>query len=135
MKRATRQTLVALTALLLAPLAVLHAADAPSVINLRQAPYSAAADGRTDDHPALAAAFSAAKHGDTVFVPAGDYRIVLPKGTRLSMPEGVALVGERGLSRFVLVSDGDRESHREFLLPGSSSVIQGVHFSKEGTFR
>lgn len=134
MKRATQQTLVALTALLLAPLAVLHAADAPAVINLRQSPYSARADGRTDDRPAFAAAFSAAKKGDTVFVPAGDYRIVLPQGVRLSMPEGVALVGEKGLSRFVLVSEGDAKSHREFLLPGSSSVMQGIHFSKEGTF-
>lgn len=134
MKRATQQTLVALTALLLAPLAVLRAADAPAVINLRQAPYSATADGKTDDRPALVAAFSAAKKGDTVFVPAGDYRLVLPGGARLSMPEGVALVGEKGLSRFVLVSDGDGKEHREFLLPGSSSVIQGVHFAKEGTF-
>jgi hypothetical protein len=134
MKRATQQTIVALTALLLTPLAVLHAADAPAVINLRQAPYSAAADGKADDRPALAAAFSAAKKGDTIFVPAGDYRFVLPQGTRLSMPEGVTLVGEKGLSRFVLVSDGDGKGHREFLLPGSSSVIQGVHFSKEGTF-
>ena len=127
-------TLSLLTALLFAPLAALLAADAPTVINLRQPPCSAKADGRTDDRPALATAFSAAKQGDTVFVPAGDYRIVLPKGTRLSMPQGVALVGEKGLSRFVLVSDGDEKSHREFLLPGSSSVIQGVHFSKEGTF-
>jgi hypothetical protein len=133
-KRTAQHTFVALTALLLAPLAVLYAADAPAVINLRQAPYSAVADGKTDDRPALAAAFSAAKKGDTVFVPAGDYRLVLQKGTRLSMPEGVALVGEKGLSRFVLVSDGDERSYREFLLPGSSTVLQGVHFSKEGTF-
>jgi len=124
----------ALLTLLLAPLAALHAADAPAVINLRQPPCSAKADGSTDDRPALAAALSTAKKGDTVFVPAGDYRIVLPKGARLSMPEGVTLVGEKGLSRFVLVSDGDEKSHREFLLPGSASVIQGVHFSKEGTF-
>lgn len=98
MKRTTQQTLVALIVLLLALPAGLHAADAPAVINLRQTPYSATADGRTDDRPALAAAFSAAKKGDTVFVPAGDYRIVLPQDARLSMPDGVALVGEKGLS-------------------------------------
>ncbi len=80
-----------LAPLLLVPLAALHAADAPAVINLRQAPCSAVADGRRDDRPALAAAFSAAKKGDTVFVPAGNYRIVLPQGARLSMPDGVAL--------------------------------------------
>ena len=129
-----RLPLTLLTALLLAPLAALSAAEAPAVINLRQAPWSAAADGMTDDRPALAAAFSAAKKGDTVFVPAGDYRIVLPQEARLSMPDGVAMVGEKGLSRLVLVSDGDEKGHREFLTPGSSSVIQGVHFSKEGTF-
>jgi len=129
-----RPALTLLTALLLAPLAALHAADAPAVINLRQAPCSAAADGMKDDRPALAVAFSAAKKGDTVFVPAGNYRVVLPQGARLSMPDGVALVGEKGLSRFVLVSDGDEKSHREFLQPGSASVIQGVHFSKEGVF-
>ncbi len=123
-----------LTILLLAPLVAVHAADAPAMINLRQPPYSAAADEMKDDRPALGAAFSAAKKGDTVFVPAGNYRIVLPQGARLSMPDGVALVGEKGLSRFILVSDGDDKSHREFLLPGSDSVIQGIHFSKEGTF-
>lgn len=123
-----------LTILLLAPLVAVHATDAPAMINLRQPPYSAAADEMKDDRPALGAAFSAAKKGDTVFVPAGNYRIVLPQGARLSMPDGVALVGEKGLSRFILVSDGDDKSHREFLLPGSDSVIQGIHFSKEGTF-
>lgn len=123
-----------LTILLLAPLVAVHAADAPAMINLRQPPYSAAADEMKDDRSALGAAFSAAKKGDTVFVPAGNYRIVLPQGARLSMPDGVALVGEKGLSRFILVSDGDDKSHREFLLPGSDSVIQGIHFSKEGTF-
>ena len=96
-----------LTILLLAPLVAVHAADAPAMINLRQPPYSAAADEMKDDRPALGAAFSAAKKGDTVFVPAGNYRIVLPQGARLSMPDGVALVGEKGLSRFILVSDGD----------------------------
>ena len=134
MKRAAQHTLVALTVRMLALLVALAAAAAPAVINLRQSPYSAAADGMKDDRPALAAAFSAATKGDTVIVPAGDYRIVLPQGARLSMPEGVALVGEKGLSKFVLVSDGNPKSHREFLLPGSSSVIQGIHFAKEGTF-
>jgi hypothetical protein len=123
-----------LTILLLAPLVAVHATDAPAMINLRQPPYLAAADEMKDDRPALGAAFSAAKKGDTVFVPAGNYRIVLPQGARFSMPDGVALVGEKGLSRFILVSDGDDKSHREFLLPGSDSVIQGIHFSKEGTF-
>lgn len=109
--------------------AMAHAA----LIDLRQPPYSAAADGTKDDRPALAAAFSAAKSGDTVFVPAGDYRIVLTKG-RLSMPEGVSLLGENGRSRFLLVSEGGEKEHREFLQPGSGSVLQGMTFVKDGKY-
>lgn len=107
-------------------------ADA-ALIDLRQPPYSAAADGTKDDRPALAAAFSAAKSGDTVFVPAGDYRIVLTKG-RISMPEGVSLVGEKGKSRLLLVSEGGEKEHREFLQPGTGSVLQGMTFVKEGKY-
>ena len=104
-----------------------------ALLDLRQAPYSAAGDGKADDRAPLAAVFSAAKPGDTVLIPAGDYRIVLGKG-RMKMPAGVKLLGERGASRFLLVSDGGEKEHREFLQPGSGTVLQGVTFVRDGNF-
>ena len=55
------------------------------------APYSAAADGVTDDTAAFQAALSAAATagGGTVFVPAGDYRL----NGNLTIPTGVELRG------------------------------------------
>jgi hypothetical protein len=104
-----------------------------AILNLRTAPYSAVGDGTTDDRAALAAAFSAAKMGDTILVPVGDYRIVLGNG-RLVMPDGVTLLGESGRSRFLLVSENGKREHREFLQPGSSCVFQGVSFLREENF-
>ena len=119
--------------LILAVAAVFVANLDAEVIDIRKAPYSAAGDGSKDDRPALAAAFSAAKKGDTVLVPAGDYRIVLGKG-RLMMPDGVTLLGEGGRSKFHLASEGGKADHREFLQPGSSCVLQGVTFSRDENF-
>lgn len=119
---------------LLLALAALFAGNLEAeILDLRKAPYSAAGDGAADDRAALAAAFSAAKKGDTILVPAGDYRMVLGKG-RLTMPDGVTLLGEGGRSRFLLVSEDGKTEHREFLQPGSSSVLQGLTFSREENF-
>lgn len=106
---------------------------AGGILDLRQAPYSAVGDGMADDRAPLVAALSAAKAGDTVFIPAGDYRIVLGKG-RIKLPGGVKVLGERGASRLLLVSDGGEKDHREFLQPGSGSVLQGLTFVRDGNF-
>lgn len=104
-----------------------------AVLSLKEAPYSAAGDGKTDDRAALANALAAAKPGDTVWVPPGDYRIILGKG-RLTMPAGVKLLGERGGSRFLLGTDGGEKDHREFLKPGSQSVLQGLSIIRDAAF-
>ncbi len=119
--------------LLLALVAVFAGNLEAEIIDIRKAPYSAAGDGTTDDRGALAAALAAAKKGDTVLIPAGDYRIVLGKG-RLMMPDGVTLLGEGGRSVFRLFSEGGKADHREFLQPGSSCLLQGVTFSREENF-
>jgi len=103
------------------------------IIDLRKAPYSAAGDGKTDDRGALAAAFSNAKKGDTILVPEGDYRIVMGKG-RLTMPDGVTLLGQGGRSKFHIASEEEKSEHREFLQPGSSCVLQGLTFMRAGNF-
>jgi hypothetical protein len=51
-------------------------------------------DGRNDDAAAFARALAAAAPGDTVRVPAGTYRLVLPRPLRV--PPGVLLAGEPG---------------------------------------
>lgn len=54
----------------------------------------AVGDGRADDAAALRRALAAAAPGDTVRVPAGTYRLVLPRPLRV--PAGVLLAGEPG---------------------------------------
>jgi hypothetical protein len=54
----------------------------------------ATADGRTDDAGAFTRALAAAAAGDTVRVPAGTYRLVLPRP--LTVPDGVTLAGDPG---------------------------------------
>ena len=104
-----------------------------AILNLNDAPFSAMGDGKADDRPALANALSAAKPGDTVFVPPGDYRIVLGKG-RLTMPAGVKLLGDRGESKFLLGTDGGEKEHREFLQPGSQSTLQGLTIVRDAAY-
>ncbi|RYD37909.1 MAG: right-handed parallel beta-helix repeat-containing protein [Verrucomicrobiaceae bacterium] len=119
--------------LILALAAVFAGNLGAEVIDIRKAPYSAAGDGKTDDRGALAAAFSAAEKGDTILVPAGDYRIVMGKG-RLTMPDGVTLLGEGGRSKFHIASQDGKSEHREFLQPGSSCLLQGLAFSRAENF-
>ncbi len=46
-----------------------------TVINVRNAPYSAVGDGKTDDTDAIQNAVNAAGTNDTVFIPSGTYRV------------------------------------------------------------
>ncbi len=54
----------------------------------------AVGDGRADDAAAFTRALAAAGPGDTVRVPAGTYRLVLPRPLRI--PPGVLLAGDPG---------------------------------------
>ncbi|GLZ51539.1 right-handed parallel beta-helix repeat-containing protein [Actinomycetospora sp. NBRC 106378] len=56
----------------------------------------ATGDGVTDDAAAFARALAGAAAGDTVFVPAGTYHLVLPQP--LTLPAGVLFAGEPGRS-------------------------------------
>jgi hypothetical protein len=104
-----------------------------ALIDVRREPYSAAGDGQSDDRAALAAAFSAAKSGDTIYLPAGNYRVVMGK-VRLSLPDGVILSGEGARSTIQIASDGGEKEHREFLQPGSNCTLQGLRFSRVEKF-
>ena len=112
---------------------VLPGIAAAAILDLRQAPYSAVGDGKADDRGALAAALSDAKSGDVIFIPAGEYRIVMGKG-RLTMADGVTLLGEGGKSKVSVVSDGGEKEHREFLQPGSDCTLQGMTFMRGANF-
>ncbi|MEA3211116.1 MAG: hypothetical protein QOE70_4173 [Chthoniobacter sp.] len=102
-----------------------------NVLNLREAPFSAAGDGKTDDRPALARAFADAQSGDTVLIPPGNYHIVLTKGV-LVTPSGVTLWGQSGKSKLVLSSEGGE--HREFLRLGSDVTLEGITIERDGDF-
>src|SRR5688572_12583111 len=93
------------------------------VLNLMHAPFSAAGDGAGDDRAALGRALAEAKPGDTLLVPAGDYRIVLT-AERLSIPAGVTILGWGGKSRFLLSSSGGNDEHREFLHFSSNVTLE-----------
>jgi len=73
--------------------AAIHACAQPGFFNVREAPFSAAGDGRTDDTKSLQAALNAAEKngGGVVIVPPGDYLI----GT-LELPNRVYLRGLGG---------------------------------------
>jgi hypothetical protein len=116
--------------------ALLHAADPArgATINLKDAPFSAAGDGVADDRAALARALSAAKAGDTLLVPPGNYRIVLTN-ERLRVPPGVTLLGHGGRSRFLLFSSGKDDEDREFLHVASGVTLEGLTIERAAGFR
>ena len=104
------------------------------VINLKEAPFSAAGDGKADDRAALARALAAAEAGDTVLVPPGWYRIVLtPEPLRI--PAGVTLLGHGGRSTFALYSAGATDEHREFLHFNSNVTLDGITIERAEGFR
>src|SRR5687768_17362064 len=122
-----------LVLLVLISLAVAGPARA-KMINLRDAPFSAAGDGTADDRAALARALAAVEAGDTLIVPPGDYRIVLTREP-LRIPPGVTIWGLGGKSRFVLLSDATPDEHREFLHFNSDVTLEGITIERGAGFR
>ncbi|KUN76268.1 right-handed parallel beta-helix repeat-containing protein [Streptomyces griseoruber] len=59
-------------------------------LNVKDTPYGALGDDRTDDAPAIQKAIDAAGQGDTVYLPPGAYRLASPLRLRL----GVTLRGD-----------------------------------------
>jgi len=102
-------------------------------LSLTEAPFSATGDGTADDLPALARAVSEAKPGDTVLIPPGSYRMVLT-GRALAIPDGVTLLGQGGMSKFALSSNGKSSDYREFLRPKSDVAIEGLTIERDADF-
>ncbi len=100
---------------------------------LTEAPFSAVADGETDCRPALAAAFAKLASGDTLMVPAGDYRLVLTDKP-LSVPAGVSVVGQGGKSQFLLASSGNEKQYRNWLKLNSRVTLSGLVVKRTQAF-
>lgn len=103
------------------------------ILNVTDAPFSAAGDGATDDRPALVRAFSEAQPGDTVLIPPGNYRIILTGGP-LAIPDGITLWGQNGKSKLLLSSNGKSGDHREFLRPQSDVTVEGLTIERDADF-
>jgi hypothetical protein len=101
-----------------------------ATLNIRNAPYSAAGNGIADDYPALASAFGAAQPGDTILVPAGTYKIVLPGGY-LTLPTGVTLTGVGESSQLNLAHVGATGDYREFMRFESNTVLENLFIRRE----
>ena len=112
------------------------AADLPThAINVRNAPYRAKGDGKTDDTRAFQAALNAAgaKGGGTVFVPVGTYLIK----SHLTVPAGTSLVGVArapqlydpklpGSTLLAVEGAGSIESTAFLTLEGPNTTLEGI---------
>jgi len=108
---------------------------APGYASVREPPYSAAADGRTDDTSAFQRALDAVHTagGGIVFVPTGTYLIA----THLRVPAGTALVGvgcapqayspkEPGSTLLAIEGAGHAAGTPFLSLMGPNSTIEGI---------
>ena len=101
--------------------------------NFGDDPIAGIGDGKSDNREAIVRAFKSLISGDTLFVPAGDYRVVLTKG-QLKIPAGVTLVGERGKSRFLLECSDGESKHREFLRFAEGVTLEGLTVIRNADF-
>lgn len=104
-------------------------------VNVRERPYRAAANGRTDDTPAIQRAMDDTRKrgGGIVFLPAGEYYIA----GHLTVPGGVTLMGvarapqtwKRGGGGSVLLAvegEGKSEGTPFITLDGNNATIEGL---------
>jgi len=96
-----------------------------ATFNIKSAPYLATGNGTTNDLPAFLGALAAARPGDTVLVPPGNYRMILGGGA-FTIPQGVTISGTPGSSVFLLSTNAAPENYREFWTPTSNVTIQGI---------
>ncbi len=107
----------------------------PGSANVREAPYSAVGDGKTDDTPAFQKALDAVGEagGGIVFVPTGRYMIK----THLSIPAGTSLVGvaraprsykpeSPGSTLLAVEGAGSTEGTPFITLVGPNSTLEGL---------
>jgi hypothetical protein len=110
-------------------------AGSPGSANVREAPYSAASDGKTDDTKVFQKALNdvGAAGGGIVLVPTGSYLIK----THLSVPAGVSLVGvgrapmtyeakTPGSTLLAVEGAGSMEGTPFITLVGPNSTIEGL---------
>ena len=84
----------------------------------------ATGDGTTDDAAAFVRSLAAARPGDTVQVPAGTYRLVLPQP--LELPAGVLLAGQPG--RTVLRVEPGAVAAVE--VAGADTAVDGLELAR-----
>jgi hypothetical protein len=109
--------------------------DGACYVNVREAPYSAVGDGKTDDTKAIQAALNAVEGagGGIVFVPTGSYLIA----THLTVPGGTALVGVGrapllyapkypGSTLLAVEGAGNTEGTPFITLLGPNSTLEGI---------
>ncbi|MBA2117735.1 right-handed parallel beta-helix repeat-containing protein [Bremerella alba] len=89
------------------------------------APIDAVGDGETDNRPALRRAFDQMQSGDTLIVPAGDYRLELTEQP-ISVPAGITIMGQGGKSRFLLATSGGEKKFRNWLKLGTGVTLSGL---------
>lgn len=103
------------------------------VVDLSQAPYSAAGDGEVDDLPALKKALGALEEGDTLFFPPGEYRFNLT-ASQIRIPAGVTLLGREGKTKIQLHTAGESNKHREFLRFSSDVTMEGLTIERAADY-
>jgi hypothetical protein len=114
---------------------MLGGTNGPGYLNVREAPYSAACDGKTDDTRAFQKALDNVGRagGGIVFVPAGRYMIK----THLSIPAGTSLVGvgrapltyapnSPGSTLLAVEGAGSAEGTPFITLVGPNSTLEGI---------
>lgn len=107
----------------------------PGYANVREAPYSAAGDGKTDDTQAFQKALDevGTRGGGIVFVPTGQYMI----RTHISVPAGTSLVGtgrapltyaakSPGSTLLAVEGAGSTEGTPFITLLGPNATIEGL---------
>ena len=102
------------------------------VVDITRAPFSAVGDGVADNRTALTKALASLKTGDTLFIPAGDYRIVLTEG-QIKFPAGVTLLGQNNKTKLLLFS-GEHDKHRVFLRLASEVTVEGLTVERVADF-
>ena len=115
--------------------AMLGKSGGPGYANVREAPYSAASDGKTDDTQAFQKALDdvGGGGGGIVFVPTGKYMIK----THLKVPAGTSLVGvgrapltysaqSPGSTLLAVEGAGSVEGTAFITLLGPNSTLEGI---------
>ncbi len=103
-----------------------------AVINVCDSPYLAKGDGITDNRSAFVNALASLSSGDTLFVPAGTYRIVI---TSIIKPKAGTSIRGEGSATILSLENGGLSTSRQFMSPGGSNIlIEGLTVVRAANF-